>query len=50
MALTYAITKNFLLDVGPRLTYFFQHEKSHKEDNRFELFDLGLRAGVTLKF
>ena len=50
MALTYAITKNLVFEVGPRLTYFFQREKSHKEDNAFELIDYGLRAGVTLKF
>lgn len=50
MALTYAITKNLVFDIGPRLTYFFQREKSHKEDNAFELIDYGLRAGVTLKF
>jgi hypothetical protein len=50
MALTYAITKNFVFDIGPRWTYFFQREKSHKEDNAFELVDYGVRAGVTLKF
>jgi hypothetical protein len=50
MALTYAITKNLVFDIGPRLTYFFQHEKSHQEDNAFQLIDYGLRAGVTLKF
>ena len=50
MALTYAITKNLLFDIGPRLTYFFQREKSHQEDNEFQLIDYGLRAGVTLKF
>ncbi len=50
MGLTYAITKNLLFDIGPRLTYFFQHEKSHQEDNAFQLIDYGLRAGVTLKF
>jgi hypothetical protein len=50
MALTYAITKNLLFDIGPRLTYFFQREKSHTENNEFELIDVGVRAGVTLKF
>jgi hypothetical protein len=50
MALTYAVTKNVLLDIGPRLTYFFQHEKSHEDDNAFELIDYGLRAGVTFRF
>jgi hypothetical protein len=50
IALTYAITKSLVLDVGPRLTYFFQHEKSHEDNNTFELIDFGLRAGVTFKF
>ena len=50
MALTYAATKNVLFDIGPRLTYFFQKEKSQREYNAFELVDLGLRAGVTLRF
>ena len=50
MALTYAVTKNFVLDVGPRLTYFFLHEKSHQDNNAFELIDYGVRAGVTFKF
>jgi hypothetical protein len=49
-ALTYAITKNFVFDIGLRWTYFFQREKSHKEDKVFELVDYGVRAGVTLKF
>ncbi len=50
MALTYAATKNFVFDVGPRMTYFFQHEKSSRTDNAFELIDIGVRAGLTLKF
>ena len=50
IALTYAITKNLLFDIGPRMTYFFKHEKSQQDDNAFELVDFGLRAGVTLKF
>jgi len=50
MALTYAATKNLLFDIGPRLTYFFQKEKSQREENAFELVDVGVRAGVTLRF
>ena len=50
MALTYAITNNLVFDVGPRLTYFFLHEKSHQDNNAFELIDYGVRAGVTFKF
>jgi hypothetical protein len=49
-ALTYAITKALVLDVGPHLTYFFQHEKSQRDDNAFELIDYGLRVGLTFKF
>ena len=50
MALTYAVTKNLVVDVGPRLTYFFIHEKSRQDDNAFELIDYGVRAGLTFKF
>ena len=50
LGLTYAFTPNLLLDVGPRLTYFFLREKSHHDDNRFEFYDAGVRAGLTLKF
>jgi len=51
MALTYAATQNLVFDIGPRLTYFFQHETSHhQKDSAFELVDVGLRAGMTLKF
>jgi hypothetical protein len=50
MALTYAMTKNLVFDIGPRATYFFQKEKSRTEFNAFELFDVGVRAGVTLKY
>ena len=38
------------LDVGYHFTYFFQHEHSHEDDNRFELIDNGLRARFTLRF
>jgi hypothetical protein len=48
--LTYAFTPNMLLEVGPRLTYFFQHEKSHEDDNAFQLIDYGVRVGLTFKF
>jgi hypothetical protein len=51
MALTYAATKNLVFDIGPRLTYFFQHETSHhQKDSAFELIDVGLRGGLTFKF
>ena len=29
---------------------FFLHEKSHQDNNAFELIDYGVRAGVTFKF
>src|SRR5215467_1823300 len=32
------------LEVGYHFTYFFQHETSHEDDNRFELIDNGLRT------
>jgi hypothetical protein len=50
LALTYAITKNVVFEIGPRLTYFFQREKSDQADRAFELIDVGLRTGVTFKF
>lgn len=50
MALTYAFTRNALLEVGPRITYFFQHTKSHHDENAFQLIDYGVRAGMTFKF
>lgn len=48
--LTYAFTKALGMEIGPRLTYFYQRETSHEDDNRFQLFDYGVRAGLTLKF
>lgn len=50
VALTYAMTKNVVFDVGPRMTYFFQKEKSSRDENAFELVDFGVRLGMTLKF
>jgi hypothetical protein len=50
LAVTYAITKNVIFDIGPRLTYFFQHEKSSQDERTFELIDVGVRTGLTFKF
>ena len=50
ISVVYAITRALLLDVGYHLTYFYQHEKSHEDDNAFELYDNGLRVGLTLRF
>lgn len=50
LALTYSIAKTVLLDAGPHITYLFQHEKSHEDNNAFELIDVGARVGVTFRF
>jgi hypothetical protein len=50
LSVVYAITRALLVDVGYHFTYFFQHEKSHEDDNAFELIDSGARAGLTLRF
>lgn len=50
ISVVYAITRALLLDVGYHLTYFYQHEKSHEDDNAFELYDNGLRVGLTFRF
>src|SRR6266566_268744 len=44
ISVVYAITRALQLDVGYHLTYFYQHEKSHEDDNAFELYDNGLRV------
>lgn len=38
------------LEIGYHFTYFFQHEKSHEDDNRFELIDNGLCARFSVRF
>jgi hypothetical protein len=38
------------LEIGYHFTYFFQHETSHEDDNRFELIDNGLRARFSMRF
>src|SRR2546429_286419 len=50
ISVVYAITRALQLDVGYHLTYFYQHEKSHEDDNAFELYDNGLRVGLTIRF
>src|SRR3989442_1681270 len=49
-SVVYAITRALQLDVGYHRTYFYQHEKSHEDDNAFELYDNGLRVGLTIRF
>jgi len=38
------------LAFGYHFSYFFQHEKSREDDNRFELVDNGVRARFLLRF
>src|SRR5207253_245530 len=50
LAVTYAVTPRLGVEAGYQYTYFHQHEKSHEDDNVFELIDHGLRARLTLRF
>ncbi len=50
LSVLYAISRALQLDVGYHVTYFFQREKSHAEDNAFELYDNGVHAGLTFRF
>jgi len=50
LAVTYAVTRNVLLEAGYRYTYFFQHETSRETDNAFELSDNGFRFGLSVAF
>ncbi|PYN86108.1 MAG: hypothetical protein DMD87_20400 [Candidatus Rokuibacteriota bacterium] len=38
------------LEIGYHFTYFFQHEKSHEDNNLFELIDNGVRARFSVRF
>ena len=50
LAVTYAVTPRLGVEAGYQYTYFHQHEKSHEDNNVFELIDHGLRARLTLRF
>ena len=50
LALTYTLTKVLAVEAGYNFVYFHQHEKSHEDNNIFELIDNGLRARLTLRF
>jgi len=50
LAVTYALTPRLGVEAGYQYTYFHQHEKSHEDNNVFELIDHGLRARLTLRF
>jgi len=49
-ALVYRWRGGAEFEIGYHFTYFFQHEKSHEDDNRFELIDNGLRARFSVRF
>ena len=38
------------LEFDYHFTYFFQHETSHEDDNRFELIDNGVRVRLSIRF
>jgi hypothetical protein len=50
VAVTYALTNMLEVEAGYQFVYFHQHEKSHEDQNIFELIDNGLRARLTLRF
>ena len=50
LGLVYLIGQHVQLEAGYHFTYFFQHEKSHEDNNLFELIDNGLHAQLTLRF
>ena len=50
LAVTYALTPRLGVEAGYQYIYVHQHEKSHEDNNVFELIDHGLRARLTLRF
>jgi len=50
LGVTYALTNMLTVEAGYQFTYFHQHEKSHEDNNVFELIDNGPRARLTLRF
>ncbi|HEY3098527.1 MAG TPA: hypothetical protein VGL14_06445 [Methylomirabilota bacterium] len=50
LGVTYALTNMLTVEAGYQFTYVHQHEKSHEDDNVFELIDNGPRARLTLRF
>jgi hypothetical protein len=50
VAVSYAVTPVLSVEAGYRFTYVHQHEKSHEDDNVFELIDHGPHARLTLRF
>jgi hypothetical protein len=50
VSVIYRITRALEAEAGYRLTYFFQHEKSHEDNNTFQLIDNGFQAGLRFRF
>jgi len=50
LGLIYTLIPSVQLTAGYRLTYFFQHETSHEDNNAFQLIDNGIRLGVNVRF
>ncbi len=50
LGLTYALSRELSVEGGYRYTYFFQHEKSREDDNRFLLSDHALVLGFVWHF
>jgi hypothetical protein len=50
LGITYRVTPALQATAGYHFTYFFQQEKSHEDNNRFELFDNSFRVGVIFRF
>jgi len=50
VGLAYIFGPHAQLDAGYHFTYFFQHEKSHEDNNLFELIDNSALVRLTLRF
>src|SRR5262245_3269347 len=50
VSVTCRITRALEAEAGYRFTYFFQHEKSHEDDNTFQLIDNGFRLALNFRF
>jgi hypothetical protein len=50
IGLAYTFGPHAQLEAGYHFTYFTQHEKSHEDNNFFQLFDNGAQVRFTLRF
>ncbi len=50
LALAYAIGRHTEIEGGYHFMYFFQHEKSHEDNNVFELIDNAFELKVIWRF